>query len=116
MHIPASVARKTDANALSETTTILSDAMLASDQKGAIAETAIAHAATKLGIGVYKPVTEGRRCDLIFDLGTKLVRVQCKWASRRGDVLGVRCYSSRRSASGFLKRSYTSDEVDAIAA
>ena len=90
--------------------------MLTTNQKGAIAETAIVHAATRLGIGVYKPVAEGGRCDLIFDLGRRLVRVQCKWAMRHGDVIPVRCYSSRRGGEGFLKRSYTPDDVDAIVA
>jgi hypothetical protein len=40
--------------------------MLTTDQKGAIAETAIAHAATKLGIEVYRPIAEGGRFDMIF--------------------------------------------------
>ena len=39
------------------------------DQKGAIAESAIVHAAIKLGIGVSKPLTDGDRYDLIFDFG-----------------------------------------------
>jgi hypothetical protein len=54
--------------------------MLTSDQKGAVAETAIVHAAIKLGISVYTPVAEGGRYDMIFELGWRLVRVQCKWA------------------------------------
>jgi hypothetical protein len=68
---------------------------LTTDQKGAIAETAIVHAAVKLGIAVFKPVVDGERYDLIFDLRDDLVRVQCKWAPLRGDVIAVRCYSSR---------------------
>jgi PD-(D/E)XK endonuclease len=40
--------------------------MLSTNQKGAIAETAITHAAVKLGIAVYRPVAEGGRFDLIF--------------------------------------------------
>ncbi len=90
--------------------------MLTTAQKGAVAETAIVHAATKLGIEVYRPVQEGGRYDLIFDLGSRLVRVQCKWASRNGNVLVVRCYSCRRAREGMRKRSYTPDEIDAIAA
>jgi hypothetical protein len=86
------------------------------DQKGAIAETAIIHAATKLGIEVYRPVQEGGRYDLIFDLASSLVRVQCKWASRNGNVLVVRCYSCRRAREGMRKRAYTPEEIDAIAA
>ena len=53
--------------------------MLTTDQKGAIAETAIAHEATKLGIEVYRPIAEGGRFDMIFLLGDELARVQCKW-------------------------------------
>jgi PD-(D/E)XK nuclease superfamily protein len=90
--------------------------MLTSNQKGAVAETAVAHAAVKIGIDVYRPVAEGGRCDLIFDFGQRLIRVQCKWAERRGEVIPVRCYSSRRARDGFLKRSYTAEEVDAIVA
>jgi hypothetical protein len=49
--------------------------MLTTDQKGAVAETAIVHAATKLGIDVYTPVGEGGRYDMIFDVEDRLVRV-----------------------------------------
>ena len=69
---------------------------LTTDQKGAIAELAIAKAAIELGIDVYRPVAEGGRYDLIFELGNRLVRVQCKCASRYGDILVVRCYSARK--------------------
>jgi hypothetical protein len=41
---------------------------LTTDQKGAIAETAIVHTAIKLGIGVAKPIAD-ERYDLIFDFG-----------------------------------------------
>jgi hypothetical protein len=50
---------------------------------------AIQLAATTLGIDVYKPVAEGGRYDMIFDLDDRLLRVQCKWATRRGEVLVV---------------------------
>jgi hypothetical protein len=90
--------------------------MLTTDQKGAIAETAIVHEATKLGIEVYRPVAEGGRFDMIFLLGNRLVRVQCKWAPLVGDAIAVRCCSNRRAREGFRKRAYTSDEIDAYAA
>jgi hypothetical protein len=90
--------------------------MLTTDQKGAIAEMGIAWHATQLGVDVYKPVAEGGRCDLVFDFDGRLWRVQCKWASRQGDVLIVRCYSCRRAREGMRKRRYTPDEVDAFAA
>jgi PD-(D/E)XK nuclease superfamily protein len=90
--------------------------VLSTDQKGATAETAIALAAIKLGLGVYQPLVDGERYDLILDIGTRLLRVQCKWAKRCGDVLVVRCYSARRTREGLTKRSYTADEIDAFAA
>src|SRR5262249_20223048 len=45
-----------------------------------------------------------------------LLRVQCKTAVMRGDVLAVPWYSNRRGPNGFVKRPYTADEIDAVAA
>ncbi len=73
---------------LSDETTILAF-MPSTDQKGAIAESAIVCAALKAGVGVWKPVSDGERYDLILDVNGRLLRVQCKWAPRRGDVLSV---------------------------
>jgi hypothetical protein len=88
---------------------------LTTNQKGAVAEAAIVHAALELGIGVYKSVAD-ERYDMILDVGPRLLRVQCKTAALQGGVVVVRCYSCRRSASGLLRRMYTSDECDAIVA
>jgi PD-(D/E)XK endonuclease len=88
--------------------------VLTTDQKGAIAETAIALAAVELGVGVSRPVGD-ERYDLIFDLRPTLARVQCKWATRYGDVIVVRCYRSRRNADGLLRSFYSPEEVDAFA-
>ncbi len=88
---------------------------LTTNQIGAIAETAIIHEAVRLGVGVFASVMD-ERYDLIFDLRPRLLRVQCKTAVRKGDVLVIRCYSCRRSATGLLKRTYAPDEVDAFAA
>jgi hypothetical protein len=89
--------------------------VLTTDQKGAIAETAVAHAAIELGAGVSRPIGD-ERYDLIFDLRPRLIRVQCKWAMRHGDVIVVRCYGSRRTAEGLLRSFYSADEIDAFAA
>ena len=89
---------------------------LSSDQKGAIAESAIVHAAIKLGLAVFRPLTDGDRYDLIFNLHPRLLRVQCKTAVRHGSVLAIPLYSSRRTANGLVKRMYTIDEIDAVAA
>ena len=90
--------------------------MLTTDQKGAIAETAVVHETVKLGIEVLKPVNDGSRYDLVFDLRNSFVRVQCKWAPRHGDVIVVRCCSSRRAPRGFVRRMYAPSEIDAFAA
>ena len=90
--------------------------MLTSDQKGAIAETAIIHAAIKLGANVYTPVVEGGRYDMIFEVGSNLLRIQCKWSPRHGDVVALRCYSARRNRNGLLRRVYAEGEIDAFAA
>jgi hypothetical protein len=91
------------------------DNMLSTNQKGAIAENAIACAAMRLGVGVFRAVSD-ERYDLILDTGQRLLRVQCKTAALNGDVVLIRCYSCRRTAGGQLKRTYTSEEVDVIAA
>ena len=90
--------------------------MLTTDQKGSIAESAIVHAAIKLGIGVSRPINEGVRYDLVFDLGPKLLRVQCKWALRRADVIVIHCRSARRGPEGMIRRAYTPEEINAFAA
>jgi hypothetical protein len=90
--------------------------VLTTDQKGAVAELAIALAATKLGIDVYRPLQEGGRYDLILDLAGSLTRIQCKWAPRHGDVVILRCYSTRRNREGLLRRVYADGEIDAFAA
>jgi hypothetical protein len=90
--------------------------VLTTDQKGAIAELAVAHAAAVLGVGVFKPLTDGERYDLILDVGASLLRTQCKWARRCGNVVVVPCYSARRARDGLRKRVYRASEVDAIAA
>jgi hypothetical protein len=88
---------------------------LTTDQKGAIAESAIVAEAVLLGVSVSRPIAPARY-DLIFDLGHALHRVQCKWASLHGDVVIVRCRTSRRSRAGYVRTDYTREEVDAIAA
>ena len=89
---------------------------MTTNQKGAVAEAKIAAAALDLGLDVYRPLFEGGRYDLIFGLGRDLLRVQCKWANRRGDVVSVNLQTSRRGNTGHLRTSYTEDEIDALAA
>ena len=83
--------------------------------RGATAEAFIVFAAMDLGVDVYRACGEFRS-DLIFDDGMRLLRVQCKSASCEGDVVLVRCRSCRRSRNGYVRRTYSANEIDAIAA
>lgn len=90
---------------------------LTSNMKGAIAEQAILLAAVKLGVPVLKPVAEHSRCDLAFDLGDRIWRVQVKWGrlSEAGDVVIVQLRTSRLTPRGYVHTTYTDGEVDLVA-
>jgi prevent-host-death family protein len=80
--------------------------------KGAMAEMAIAKAAVELGFEVWRPLVEGRRYDLIIDTGPDLHRVQCKCASRKGDVIVVRTSTRRLTPRGYVQTTYHAGEID----
>jgi prevent-host-death family protein len=87
------------------------------NHKGNVAEMVIATEAMKLGVDVIKPMGEHTRYDLIFDLHPRLLRIQCKWAPLRDDVVVVNLVSTRYTANGRpIRTPYTSSEVDAVAA
>src|SRR5271170_2528063 len=88
---------------------------LSSSHKGAAAEAEITVAAIRLGLVVLRPLCEGGRYDLVVDTGDRLLRVQCKWASLRGSVLTARCITSRHTPRGYLRSTYSAQEIDAIA-
>jgi prevent-host-death family protein len=87
------------------------------NRKGAIAEAAIALEAIKLGIPVLRPITERERYDLAFELGGRLLRVQCKWASfdEAAGVVKVGLQGSWLSPHGYVRSSYSEDEIDLLA-
>lgn len=88
--------------------------VLTNNQKGALAEEAIALAAVELDVVVARPNLDARY-DLILDLGTRLLRVQCKWATCDGHVMCVNCRGSWYSPGrGYVTSHYGADEVDAI--
>jgi len=89
---------------------------LTTDQKGTAAETAIIHAAARIGVVVFEPISDGVRYDLIFDVHGALLRVQVKWARLHGGVVIIGCYSARRAREGLRSRNHTAAEVDALAA
>jgi hypothetical protein len=88
---------------------------LTTNQKGALAEAAITKAAVETGVIVSRPIQDAPY-DLILDLPSGLIRVQCKWAILADDVVTVRCRRCRRGPNGFIHRGYDSNEIDAIAA
>jgi prevent-host-death family protein len=87
-----------------------------SNHKGNVAELAIAAEAAKLGLSVLKPLTEHERYDLALGMGGALLRVQCKWATKKGDVVAISLGTSRRGRSGYVRATYSALEVDAIGA
>jgi hypothetical protein len=89
---------------------------LSTSQKGAAAEAEIAAAAIRADLVVLRPLCDGGRYDLVIDIGEERLRVQCKWASRQGNVLTARCLTSRHTPSGYLRTTYSAHEIDAIAA
>ena len=69
----------------------------------------------RLGVEVYKPVSEHARADLIFGIGDATYRIQCKSARRKGDVLIARFVSSWLSNDGYVRRRYSAAEIDFFA-
>ena len=88
-----------------------------SNRKGAIAETQIAAAATQLGIPVLRPIVDHGRYDLAFEIGHRILRVQCKWGSldEREAVIKVNLQGCRHTPHGYVRSSYSATEIDAVA-
>jgi PD-(D/E)XK endonuclease len=91
--------------------------VLSSNQKGGIAETAITAAAYALDIPVLRPVVEHARYDLAFEIGDRILRVQCKWGGLHDDgaVIKVNLVSSWCTPTGYERRYYSEDEIDLVA-
>jgi hypothetical protein len=90
--------------------------VLTPTEKGNIAEAKLAAAAIELGIGVCLPIGDGCRYDLLFDFHPELMRVQCKWAPRKGDVVAVSFRTTRLTPKGYVRTLYDASEVDSIGA
>jgi PD-(D/E)XK endonuclease len=89
--------------------------MLTPSMKGAIAEAVIAAEAVKAGVGVLRPVVEGLRYDLVFDVGGRLLRVQCKSGRVHNRVVVIGTRTCRHTPAGYVRSSYSALEIDAIA-
>ena len=85
------------------------------NEKGAIAEMAIALEAVRHGIGVLKPLSERQRYDLGLEVGGRLMRAQCKWGRLENEVIKMRLGTSRYTPRGYVRTRYTIDDVDAFA-
>jgi hypothetical protein len=81
-----------------------------------VAEAAITAAAIQLGLVVLRPLCEGGRYDLMFDLEPAVLRVQCKLARHVGGVVYVHLQTNRYTPRGYVSTSYTANEIDAVAA
>lgn len=68
-----------------------------------------------MGAAAQAADCKGGRYDLVLDAGSRLLRVQCKWASRVGNVLSARCVTSRHTPAGYVRNTYSAAEIDAIA-
>lgn len=87
-----------------------------SNHKGAIAEAEVAAAAIELGIPVLKPMSEHGRYDLVFEVGDRLLKIQCKWARRKGAVVVVTVSGNYLTPHGYVRSPYTAAQIDAIVA
>jgi PD-(D/E)XK endonuclease len=90
--------------------------MSESTLKGAIAEAAISLEASKLAFVVLRPQSEGRRYDIVIDVGPRLLRVQCKWGRLHGNVIVVETSTRRLTPHGYVHTTYGRQEVDGVAA
>jgi PD-(D/E)XK endonuclease len=89
--------------------------MFSTNQTGALAELEIAAAAVKLGVPVFRPLSEHSRADLVFEIGD--LRVQCTWGrlGPKGDVVVVHIGGCWLSSRGYVRTTYTEDEMDLLA-
>ena len=74
-------------------------------------------AATELGVPVLRPMQEHGRYDLAFEIGDRILRVQCKWGGvhEDGAIIKVNLTSSWCTPMGYSYRPYEEDEIDLVA-
>jgi prevent-host-death family protein len=87
-----------------------------SNMKGAVAEHAIALAAAKLQVPVWRPTSDHARADLVLEIAELLLRVQVKWGrlTERRDVVITNLRTSRCTPNGYVFSTYAANEVDLI--
>lgn len=85
------------------------------NEKGDIAESEIAACAIRAGCIVSRPMTDHPPYDLIIEVGGRPLRVQCKWSALHNGVIQVRLRRcSFGPTTGYVRRGYSADEIDAI--
>src|SRR5688500_15005675 len=61
-------------------------------------------------------MTEHERYDLVFEIDGTLLKVQCKWGSRKNGVIRVNLAGCRFSPTqGYIRSTYDASEIDLIA-
>ena len=88
---------------------------LSTNRKGAIAEIEVARAAVRAGIPVWTPLLEHGRADVALEIDGRILRVQCKWGRLEDGVVKARIGTSRLTPQGYVRTTYTAEEVDAVA-
>ena len=81
---------------------------------GDIAEVAITLNALKKGWSVSKPVGENQRYDLILDDGVSLLKVQCKSAKLKQEIISASLTRMTRLKDKYKRETYTEQEIDAF--
>lgn len=87
------------------------------NDKGNVAEMAIALKAMQCGLAVSKPMTEHTRYDLVFEINGNLKKVQCKRGrlTQNDTVIDVNLASCRYTPAGRVTTKYGLGEVDFVA-
>jgi len=85
---------------------------MSKQEKGKIAEFAVAARLAELGYTVLFPVGESKPYDLVAEKGGIFIRIQCKYTSGNRDIVCVRTCSMNQTN----RKHYTKSEIDYIAA
>ena len=89
--------------------------MLSTTYKGSISELVIATEAVKAGVRVLRPMVEGGRYDLVFEIDGRFLRVQCKTGTLNDDVITASLRTCRHTPQGYVRTTYDASEVDVVA-
>lgn len=85
---------------------------MTSIQKGTLTELQCQYDFTKLGYLVSQPISPCRY-DFVVDIGTSLIKVQCKTAHlENNETIRFECRSGRGVKDGFLHERYSKEQID----